>query len=83
MPKCAARSTVEKSIYAGGTPLRNATVTTIAPTGTLSIIAGCSSGVEPVFAYVFIRNVMDGTEMIEVNPVLKEILEARGLYSDG
>lgn len=73
----------EKSIYAGGTPLRNATVTTIAPTGTLSIIAGCSSGVEPVFAYVFIRNVMDGTEMIEVNPVLKEILEARGLYSDG
>jgi ribonucleoside-diphosphate reductase alpha chain len=72
----------EKSVYAGGTPLRNATVTTIAPTGTLSIIAGCSSGVEPVFAYVFIRNVMDGTEMIEVNPVLKKVLEARGLYSD-
>lgn len=37
---------------------------------------------EPVFAYVFIRNVMDGTEMIEVNPVLRETLEARGLYSD-
>ena len=62
--------------------MRNATCTTIAPTGTLSIIAGCSSGVEPVFAYVFIRNVMDNTEMIEVNPILRETLEKRGLYSD-
>lgn len=65
-----------------GAPMRNATVTTIAPTGTLSIIAGCSSGVEPVFAYVFIRNVMDGTEMVEVNPVLRRVLEERGLYSE-
>ncbi len=71
-----------ESTFAGGAPLRNATVTTIAPTGTLSILAGCSSGVEPVFAYVFIRNIMDGTEMIEVNPILREILEERGLYSD-
>ena len=71
-----------ESIFADGEPLRNATITTIAPTGTLSIIAGCSSGVEPVFAYVFIRNVMDGTELIEVNPVLREVLEARGIYSD-
>ncbi len=63
-------------------PQRNATITTIAPTGTLSIIAGCSSGVEPVFGYVFIRNIMDGTEMIEVNPILKEELTRRGLYSD-
>lgn len=64
-------------------PTRNATVTTIAPTGTLSIIAGVSSGVEPVFAYVYVRNVMDNTEMIEVNPILKEVLQQRGLYSDG
>ncbi|MBC8545740.1 vitamin B12-dependent ribonucleotide reductase [Clostridiaceae bacterium NSJ-31] len=71
-----------ESIYADGEPLRNATVTTIAPTGTLSILAGCSSGVEPVFAFAYIRNVMDGTEMIEVNPVLKEVLTERGLYSD-
>ena len=71
-----------ESVYRDGAPLRNATVTTIAPTGTLSIIAGVSSGVEPVFAYAYIRNVMDGTEMIEVNPILREVLEERGLYSD-
>ena len=72
----------EESILKDGAARRNGTVTTIVPTGTLSIIAGCSSGVEPVFAYVFIRNVMDGTELIEVNPVLKQLLEERGLYSD-
>lgn len=65
-----------------GKPQRNGTITTIAPTGTLSIIGGCSSGVEPIFAYVYIRNIMDGTEMLEVNPVLKAELEKRGLYSD-
>lgn len=63
-------------------PQRNATVTTIAPTGTLSLLAFCSSGVEPIFGYVYIRNIMDGTEMIEVNPILREVLEERGLYSD-
>lgn len=72
----------EESIYKDQEPIRNGTVTTIAPTGTLSIIGGCSSGVEPVFAYVFIRNVMDNTELIEVNPVLKEKLEKAGLYSE-
>lgn len=70
------------SIYAREAPLRNGTVTTIAPTGTLSMIGGCSSGVEPVFAYVYVRNIMDGTEMLEVNPVLKEVLERRGMYSE-
>ena len=72
----------EESIFAQDKPVRNGTITTIAPTGTLSIIGGCSSGVEPVFGYVFIRNIMDGTEMIEVNPILKAELERRGLYSD-
>ena len=65
-----------------GPAMRNATVSTIAPTGTLSIIGGCSSGVEPVFAYAFIRNIMDGTEMIEVNPVLMAKLKELGLYND-
>ncbi len=72
----------EQSILNQDFPQRNGTITTIAPTGTLSIIAGCSSGVEPIFGYVFIRNIMDGTEMIEVNPILKAELEKRGLYSD-
>lgn len=71
-----------ESIYKDGVPLRNGTVTTIAPTGTISIIAGSSSGVEPIFAYAFIRNVMDNTQMVEVNPILKEELEKRGLYSE-
>lgn len=73
----------EESILPQDTPQRNGTISTIAPTGTLSIIAGCSSGVEPVFGYVFIRNIMDGTEMVEVNPILREELEKRGLYSEG
>lgn len=72
----------KESILPRETPQRNGTITTIAPTGTLSILAGCSSGVEPVFGYVFIRNIMDGTQMIEVNPILKAELTKRGLYSD-
>lgn len=71
-----------QSIYQDQAPIRNATVTTIAPTGTLSIIAGCSSGVEPVFAYAYTRNIMDGDELIEVNPILQRVLQEHGLYSE-
>ncbi|MEJ5227400.1 vitamin B12-dependent ribonucleotide reductase [Thermodesulfovibrio sp.] len=72
----------EKSIYYDKMPLRNATITTIAPTGTLSIIAGCSSGIEPLFAICFARNVMDGTRLIEVNPYFKREMEKLGLWSE-
>lgn len=71
-----------QSTYSAEEPLRNGTLTTIAPTGTLSMIGDCSSGVEPVFAYVYIRNIMDGAEMLEVNPILEQVLRAHNLYSD-
>lgn len=64
-----------------GKKMRNATVTTIAPTGTISIIAGCSSGIEPLFALAFTRNVMDNDKLIEVNPLFEETIKIYGLYS--
>jgi ribonucleoside-diphosphate reductase alpha chain len=62
--------------------IRNATVTTVAPTGTISIIAGCSSGIEPLFAISFVRNVMEGTKLLEVNPYFEAVAQERGFYSE-
>jgi len=72
----------EKSIWHGRyKAMRNATVTTVAPTGSISIIAGCSSGIEPLFAVSFMRNVLEGTRLFEVNPIFERIAKERKFYS--
>jgi ribonucleoside-diphosphate reductase alpha chain len=63
-------------------PMRNSAPTTIAPTGTISIIAGASSGIEPLFALSYVRNVMDNTRLVEGNPYFEAVARQEGFYSD-
>ncbi len=74
----------KKSVFKSEKPRRNATVTTIAPTGTISIISGCSSGVEPLFAVSYVRrNILDqGDELIEVNPLFEKMAKEKEFYTD-
>jgi ribonucleoside-diphosphate reductase alpha chain len=65
-----------------GPRVRNATRTTIAPTGTLSMIAGCSSGIEPLFSLSYTKTVLDGTPFVEVNPYFEEAARKVGFYSE-
>ncbi|GBF23037.1 ribonucleoside-diphosphate reductase alpha chain [Candidatus Gastranaerophilus sp. (ex Termes propinquus)] len=65
----------------GRVGIRNATTTCIAPTGTISMIAGCSGGIEPLFGLVFTRDIMDGTRMLEVNPIFEKYAKENGFYS--
>jgi len=70
------------SIYDGGPEIRNATITTIAPTGTLSMIASCSSGVEPLFALVYEKNVLDNKKFLEVHSEFLSVAKNKGFYSE-
>ena len=74
----------EGSLFArqGKPPIRNATVTTIAPTGTISIIANTSSGIEPIFAVSFVRQVLDNNILVEVHPLFEKMAKERGIYSE-
>ena len=65
---------INQSIYKGNL-MRNATSTTIAPTGTISMIAGTSSGVEPAFSIAYTKNVLDGANLVEVNPVFEDYVK--------
>jgi ribonucleoside-diphosphate reductase alpha chain len=61
--------------------VRNASITCIAPTGTISIIADCSAGIEPAYSLVFLRQILDGSKLLQINPIFKQIAEKQGFYS--
>lgn len=66
----------------GAKPLRNATLTTVAPTGTISLIANCSSGIEPLYSVAYFRKALESERLIVINPYFEEVAKERGFYSD-
>jgi len=64
-----------------GLPVRNACTSCVAPTGSISILAGCSAGIEPCFALVLVRNILNGRKFLEVNPVFEAVAQSRGFYN--
>ncbi len=71
-----------ESIYKDSEPVRNATITTIAPTGTISMIADCSSGIEPIYSIAYVKTVMDNDALHYIHPLFEEICTERGIYTD-
>jgi ribonucleoside-diphosphate reductase alpha chain len=61
--------------------VRNACLTCVAPTGTISIIADCSSGIEPAYSPVFVRQILDGSKLLQINPIFKQVADSHGFYS--
>ncbi len=61
--------------------VRNASITCVAPTGTISIIADCSGSIEPIYSLVFVRRILDGSKMLQINPIFKQVAEKHGFYS--
>jgi ribonucleoside-diphosphate reductase alpha chain len=61
--------------FAAGAPMRNAMVTTVAPTGTISILAGCSAGIEPLYSLAFVRQILNGERLLEIHPHFQEVAE--------
>lgn len=72
----------ESIYFPDGPKLRNSTFATIAPTGTISMLADCSSGIEPIFSLVFTKRVMDGTDLLYVNSYFEEACKKAGIYSE-
>lgn len=72
----------DRSIFKDGKPVRNSTITTIAPTGTISMIADCSSGIEPIYSIAYVKTVMDGDALQYVHPFFEQICDDRGIYTE-
>jgi ribonucleoside-diphosphate reductase alpha chain len=69
--------------FAAGAPMRNSMVTTVAPTGSISILAGCSAGIEPLYSLAFVRQILNGERLLEVHPYFQDVAEREKFASPG